>query len=141
MKRISAFLSAPLASVLLFSGSFGCGKSDEGVPATAPLPPAPELSFSADPAMPDDGAPPDPGTPQMAREGTSVIDDAGLEDASELERLNFALATYFEDVNRPAIDSFEPLVKLRILKSVPVAPPGMKYVIDMQSVTVRLEKQ
>ncbi|MBI3192233.1 MAG: hypothetical protein HYZ36_06160 [Pedosphaera parvula] len=52
-----------------------------------------------------------------------------------------ALRTYGQNPNAPAVTSFEQLVQARLIPSVPVPPPGKKYVIDMKKIEVRLENK
>lgn len=61
-------------------------------------------------------------------------------DLSELERLNWALGMYhIAHIESPPLANFEPLVKARLIKEVPKAPPGKKYVLDGPKWEVRLE--
>lgn len=100
----------------------------------------PSLSTSPEPPPPPTVGP--NAVPAAAAQSAAAKADVPtFEGANEAERLTWALRAYYDDPNRPAITSFEPLVKARLLKSIPVPPPGKKYVIDLKRAEVRLENQ
>jgi hypothetical protein len=116
-------------------------QSSSETQAASPMPAVPSLDFLEDMAAADAGASAEAAAVGGIAEG-EVMDIGPIgSQMSELERLTFALQSYYDDAELPAINSFEPLVKRRLIKSVPVAPPGMKYVIDLKRMEVRLEKE
>ena len=112
-------------------------------------PTATKVTPSASAPLPSLGVVTDtPPPPGPAPNGIAAAQPAPAEDSvptfsgtSEAERLTWALRAYYDNPNRPAVSSFEPLVAVKLLKTVPVAPPGKKYVIDMKLCEVRLENR
>lgn len=91
------------------------------------------MSVMATPANPS-ATPPQATAP--AHTGSAV--DVGTEHMTQEQRLTYALQLFYDDPNAPAIHSFEPLVQRQLIASVPVAPAGKKYVIDMSRIEVHL---
>ncbi len=81
------------------------------------------------------GSGPPPPPDGNAQSSTSTL--------TEVERLNQALQDYYvrKGAAAPPVTGFGTLVSAGIIPGVPVAPPGMKYVIDKKLLAVRLEKQ
>jgi hypothetical protein len=145
MKKFITSTFRPFLVISCLTAFFlGCSPKEPEITQTADFVPSmPDISLQADSAeAPEALAATEPGSLPLASEDAPVlVDNIGIEDASELDRLNFALHTYYEDSSRPAITSFEPLVKARLIKRVPVAPPGMKYIIDPNGAMVLLVKE
>lgn len=86
-------------------------------------------------------APPTGAAVASAPSPAAAADIPTFEGKNEAERLTQALRAYGQDPNAPAVTNFEQLVKVRLIPSVPVPPPGKKYVIDMKKIEVRLENK
>lgn len=62
--------------------------------------------------------------------------------ATDLEVLNSALMAYGTDgVQRPPFHDLSDLVKAGLLKKLPTAPPGKKYVFDAKTGQAKIENQ
>jgi len=133
MKRgLLALLVAELALA-------GCGSKDS--PATPEAASTPQSSSSMPALAAPAEAPPPPGTAVAAAPVPSQAAEVPeYEGANETEKLTAALRDYYtrNGATAPAVTSLDALVKAGILKSVPAAPPGKKYVIDAATVEVRL---
>jgi len=101
----------------------------------------PSLGTTPAPAPPPAAGAPPAAVPSAAPASSAAPDIPTFAGKDETERLTAALRAYYDDPNRPAITSFEPLVKARLIASVPVPPPGKKYVIDLKRGEVRLENK
>jgi hypothetical protein len=108
-----------------------------------PVPPAPSQSSSAGvsvDALAAAGAtaPPPPSTP-----GDSTAPDVPANEPAgqiSIEDLNKALRLYFQvDPNLP--DDLAVLYRAKMIPSVPIPPPGKKYVVDKKKVEVKLVSQ
>ncbi len=126
----------------------GCGRETAAPAKASPKANAVNMpSISAGQAHPTQTAPPPPTgsagvTPQVAAPEATPTD--GTVDAptglSEVERLNWALEMYHvAHLESPPLTSFDPLIKAKLIKEVPKAPAGKKYVLNGPAWEVRLE--
>ncbi len=127
-----------------------CSGCSEKASSTAALPvvrkvapgmPAPDAT-----GAPAADAPPAPDAAAVSAANSAPTDAAAAPDVpfsgkNDAEKLTWALRSYFQDPNRPGITSLEPLVRDGVIKSIPEAPSGMKFVVDMKMCEVRLEKK
>lgn len=136
MKKKSFLLATGLSSVLLVSGCSHQEKAD-------PLALKPVVKKNSMPSLASLTDPLEAAPPPIAAEVTPATEPAadvetGPSKATDLERLNWALGVYFDNPEKPAIHSFEPLIAAGLIKKVPDAPPGKEYVIDMSHLQVKL---
>ena len=120
----------------------GCGQKE--TPALQSAPKAPPVAAPAVPALTSPpAAPPPPGAAKAAAIVSAPAEVPSYEGKDEAEKLTAALHDYYarNGAAAPMVTSFDTLVKARVLKSVPVPPPGKKYVIDTKNIAVRLENQ
>jgi hypothetical protein len=143
-RRRPVRIGLPLLVVLLAAGMCpGCGKHDaapvaksivrKAKPAVSATEPVPE----PEPAADSEGSPAgSAAAPLPEAEPGSLVKE------TEAERLTRALQDYYtrNGAAAPPVTGFATLVKAEIIKSVPVPPPGMKFVIDKKLLAVRLEK-
>ena len=124
-----------------------CSPKEDASLTAAPAAPAPQAAFDVTSGVQTATAPPvtaPPGStaaasmPTTAEPTTTALDN-GVEHLDETQRLTYALQLFYGDSSAPAISDFQPLVQRKILAKVPVAPAGMKYVIDLSKLEVRLE--
>ena len=126
----------------------GCGReAPESAKAAPKAKPASLQSISAELAPPPAAAlapPPDsPGARPQAAPPQAMLADGTVgapTGLSELGRLNWALEMYHvAHIESPPLANFDPLIKAKLIKEVPPAPPGKKFVLDGKRWEVRLE--
>lgn len=139
MKTAPLNTSLVLVTLLLCA----CSKHAEKHAASSPAPIAqmPKLATDTDSTAPADAAPaPAPDAAAPSTDTASIATESPNLHLNDLERLTYALRLYYGDPNRAAINSLEPLVSERLIRSIPSAPSGQKYVIDLAKCEVRLER-
>ncbi len=113
-----------LCAGLILSGA-ACRKPT-ALPAppesTEPPPPSPGISIPTGPA------------------GTPIAADPGSPEHAKVELLTFA-AQQFYGINKRMPANLEELVAAKLIPKVPIAPVGMKFLIEPQTKQVRLVKQ
>ena len=157
---------APLTAVLLAVVVAGCTAKEESTPASAPAdgPVAPDTSMPADAATSTPVAPPGepPSTPFATGDSTETTTegvptkDADGKTIDTLAGLNRAVEYYTrvlmpmvaEDEEQaktfkgyPPLTSLDQLVQYKVIRAIPAAPSGKKYVYDTKEYNVKLVNQ
>jgi hypothetical protein len=119
-----------VATLLATLGVAGCSKKTEP-PPPEPRPAAAAVSVDA---TPEAAAPPAPTPNEPPPTGAPA---SAPEHELSLKELTTAVQTYMQ-VNPEYPKDLNDLVKMKLLKKMPVPPPGKKFVIDRQNICVIL---
>jgi len=122
----------------LMAALAGCGKKPPE--ETAPAAPAPSSGgkVSVGDQAPEAPAPPPPPPPDAA---AAPADPAPQEEKiDDLTRITRAIQSFSVSYERPPKDLNE-LVKNKLLPSLPVAPPGKKFLYDPSHMSIKLVNQ
>ncbi len=124
----------------------GCAQKPTSTTAVSPVAKKTNLNLQLADVVPGVDAPAAPeatavNSASAAESQAEAGPDIPFEGKNDAEKLTWALRAYFQDPNRPGITSLAPLVSDGIIRSVPVPPPGQKFVVDMRLCEVRLVKK
>jgi len=139
------FVYSVTIAMVSFIGLVGCKKEEEAVIAPPP-PPQPAVNLTAAPPTPatpapDAAPPPVPGSAPAAPDNTEVkLEDGDGKAIPLLDFLNLAASNYertragmTEGNPWPPLTDLNQLVQYRVIKRLPAAPEGYKFVFSAET--------